>query len=235
MVYGARSSSRVSRRCSADSRPYIGPSTAATIAITDTSRLVAFIPRRVHSPASSTLTCAPPARRCGRSTTPSRVSSNCTSVPAGKRAARSSGMCTAPSSSTTPKSKPCRPSEPIRPLRMVMLRGIWAATSGSWVTRTTVVPNSRLTTWISSSIASRSSWLSWEVGSSASSRPAPEDTADGEGHPLPLAAGHAPRAAGRRGSPMPSWSSSARGAGSRRRAAGASALRANSTFSSGLA
>ena len=62
-VYGARSSSRVSSRCSADSRAYIGPSTAETTAMTQTTRLVAFIPRRVHSPASSILIRARPARR----------------------------------------------------------------------------------------------------------------------------------------------------------------------------
>ena len=117
-------------------------------------------------------------------------------------------MCTAPSSSTTPKSNPCRPSEPIRPLRMVMLRGICAATSGSWVTSTTVVPNSALTTWISSSIASRSSWLSCEVGSSASSRPAPEETAEANATRCRSPPDMRLRAAGRPSSPMPSWSSS---------------------------
>jgi hypothetical protein len=55
VVYGARSSMRVSSRCSADARPYIGPSTVALIATTQTSSVAAFIRRRVQSPASSSL------------------------------------------------------------------------------------------------------------------------------------------------------------------------------------
>ena len=48
--------------------------------------------------------------------------------------------------------------------------------SGSWVTMTTVVPSSAFTRWMRSTIVSRSVCPSCEVGSSASSRPAPLDT-----------------------------------------------------------
>ena len=58
---------------------------------------------------------------------------------------------------------------PTRPPRMVTVRGKVPATSGWWVTTRIVVPKSLPSPWISSSMWSRSSWLSWLVGSSASS------------------------------------------------------------------
>ena len=94
---------------------------------------------------------------------------------AASRAARApgrrGGSVSEPSRATTANSSPRRPSAPTRPSRIVTVRGSRAATSGSWVTTTTVVPRSRLTSPTASSTSSRASWSSWLVGSSSSSRP----------------------------------------------------------------
>ena len=81
------------------------------------------------------------------------------------------GSGSEPSAATTANSWPARPSPPTRPSRMVTVRGIRAATSGSWVTTTIVVPISALIWPRASRTVSRASWSSWLVGSSPSSRP----------------------------------------------------------------
>ena len=60
---------------------------------------------------------------------------------------------------------------------MVTVREKVAATSGWWVTTTIVVPKSSPREWIRCSTWSRSAWLSWLVGSSASSSRGAVETA----------------------------------------------------------
>jgi hypothetical protein len=54
---------------------------------------------------------------------------------------------------------------------MVMVRGRTAATSGSWVISSTVIPVAALIAEIAAITSSRALWSSWLVGSSASSKP----------------------------------------------------------------
>ena len=76
-----------------------------------------------------------------------------------------------PSAVTTAYSSPLRPSPPIRPSRIVTVRGSTRATSGSWVTSTTVVPWAWFTCASAARTWSRAAWSSWLVGSSHSSSP----------------------------------------------------------------
>ncbi len=73
---------------------------------------------------------------------------------------------------------------------MVTVRGKVAATSGWWVTTTIVVPSSSPSSWTSPMTASRSSWESWLVGSSASSSCGRGGDRAGQGQALALAARH---------------------------------------------
>ena len=108
---------------------------------------------------------------------PSSSSSKRTSVPGGHSAAMWPGRCSTPSSPTTAYSEPPWPSAPTRPPFIVTVRGKVAATSGWWVTTTIVVPKSSPREWIRCSTWSRSAWLSWLVGSSASSSRGAVETA----------------------------------------------------------
>src|SRR4051794_1533619 len=121
----------------------------------------AVLARHGHTPTSSS-----PDRLSSRRSASS--GSIRTSVPCGHSRAMWAGRCTTPSAPTTTYSAPSRPSIPTRPPRIVTVRGKVLATSGWWVTTRIVVPKSLPRPWISSSMWSRSSWLSWLVGSSAS-------------------------------------------------------------------
>ncbi len=107
--------------------------------------------RRTRSPSARSVLASPPgpgaaasgaapSRRaaCRRRPRPGGTAPGC---PGGRSSRTWSGSGRNPSAVTTAYSSPLRPSPPIRPSRIVIVRGSAAATSGSWVTRTTVVPS----------------------------------------------------------------------------------------------
>ena len=142
-----------------------------------------------------------PATSSLRDEGPDPVPTSCTrtSAPGGKAATAAGGSGREPSADTTAYSSPARPSPPTRPSRMVTVRGSRAATSGSWVTTTMVVPHSRLTRCSASSTTSREVWWSWLVGSSPSSSPGPARERHGERGELQLPGRQRRRSGCRRG------------------------------------
>src|SRR6185312_6302473 len=108
-----------------------------------------------------------------RSSTPPSARLAVASEPGGNSSSRSGGRVTVPSLPTTMYSRPPWPAAPTRPSLMVIVRPSAAATSGSWVTATTVVPRLALAAWISSITSPADSGSSWLVGSSASSSRGP--------------------------------------------------------------